>query len=128
MKSLKERQKQREHFAKVNSGEIRDPAVTHGTDEGGNVLGDDGKAVGGTAPKGFDANAVDSGGGNSPNDEGKTDYSKLRSHADLDGDKGLAGREKPEGWDDKSVADKQKWLSENQNTSNDAPAGGWGNQ
>lgn len=107
MKALKERQKQREYLAKVNSGEIKDPIVTHGTDDNGDVIGNDMKPVSGTAAKGFKPE------GSEPANNARVDYTKLRSHADLNGEKGLAGRTEPEGWGGMSVEAKQAWLTAN---------------
>ena len=112
MFKLEERKKVRAHLAAVNSGAISDPKAQFGTDASGNVLGDEGKPVEGTAPKGFKA-------GEAPA-PAETDYTKLTTHADLDA--ALGSREKPEGWDDREkfkVAEKQAWLAAN-------PAnGGW---
>ena len=136
MKSLKERQKQREHFAKVNAGEVVDPVVTHGTDDNGNVIGDDGKPVEGTAAKGFKVgedtatnsegtspvNGGNDGGGTGNGSGGDTfDYKQLGTHDALNGEKGLAGREKPTGWDEMKVAEKQEWLDKNR----PASGNGW---
>lgn len=99
MKSLKERKAQREHHAAVYAGKVDDPVVLLGVDAA-TYTGTDG---------------ADNGG----DDDQPVDYTKLGTHADLDGDKGLAGREKPEGWDQMKVADKQAWLDANR------PAGGW---
>jgi hypothetical protein len=139
MEKLEARKKQREYFAKVNSGEIKDNKVTHGTDDAGNVLGDNGKPVSGTAPKGFDPNADDrdlnhndaddgtgGGGGENDNNDPGVDYSKLRTHEELNGEKGLAGRNPPDKWNDMTVADKQKWLSDEQEKSRAGNGGGWG--
>jgi hypothetical protein len=135
MKDLKTRQKQREHFAAVNAGKIDDPVVTHGTDETGNVIGDNGKPVPGTAPGGENTNANPTGenNGGAGQGAGAADYSKLTSHADLDA--ALEGRTKPEGWDNRDlfkVADKQKWLAEHPAEGSNQGAGqtgngGWGN-
>lgn len=100
MKSLKERKAQREHHAAVYAGKVDDPVVSLGVDTG-TYTGTDGGGEG--------------------DDDKPTDYTKLGTHADLDGDKGLAGREKPEGWDQMKVADKQAWLDANR----PAPVGGW---
>lgn len=99
MKSLNERKKQREYFAKVNSGEVKDTKVTLGQSADGTPLGEGGEA----AEK--DDSADDA---NAP-----FDYTKLRSHDDLNGEKGLNGRDTPEGWDGMNVKAKQEWLSAN---------------
>ena len=128
MKDLKTRQKQREYLAKVNSGEIKDPRVTLGTDESGNVIGDDGKPVAGTNPGGEKTNANPTGENGGGSDASK-DYSKLTRHEDLD--KALEGRTAPDGWGDMKVTDKQAWLTEHpaegSNTGAGSPGnGGWG--
>lgn len=127
MFKLEDRKKVRAHQDAVNSGEVVDPVVSFGTDEQGNVIGKGGKPVEGTAPKGFNANADKpkaEGNENDGNENTPFDYTTLRTHEDLDGEKGLNGRERPEGWDDRDkfkVADKQAWLDANR----PAPAAGW---
>jgi hypothetical protein len=129
MFKLDKRRAVREHLRKVNAGEVIDYAAQHGTDDKGNVLGDNGKPVADTAPKGFDASrdkakakTEGTAEGTAEDDDGNTpfDYKTLATHADLDGEKGLNGREAPEGWATMKVVEKQDWLDANR-----APATGW---
>jgi hypothetical protein len=109
MFKLEDRKKVREHLRKVNAGQIKDPVAQYGTDANGDVIGDDGKPVPGTAAK-----------GQSPAPEPETepvDYTKMTTHADLDA--ALGDRTKPEGWGDMKVAEKQAWLAGQTN------GGGW---
>lgn len=112
MFKLADRKRVREHLRKVNAGEVSDPVALYGTDANGDVIGDDGKPVSGTAAKGHVATETSS---------EPVDYTKMTTHADLDA--ALGERTKPEGWDDREkfkVADKQAWL-----TANPANGGGW---
>lgn len=108
---LKDRIKNREYLAKVNAGEIKDSKVSNGTAENGDVIGDDGKPVPGTAAKGRNPEET-------PHDEGltdATDYTKFKSHAELNAEMTKLGLTvPPDGWtDDKpSVAEKQKILAD----------------
>lgn len=117
MLPLKQRRARREHIAAVNRGEVFDPAVTYGLSNNAEVLGDDGKPVAGSAPKGFAGftTGEQTGGktGEADDDNKPFDYATLGTHADLDGEKGLNGREKPEGWDTMKVVEKQAWLEAN---------------
>jgi hypothetical protein len=109
MLKLEDRKKVRAHLRGVNAGKISDPVAQYGTAANGDVIGDDGKPVPGTAAKGFTATEA------TPE---PVDYTKLTTHAELDA--ALGDRTKPEGWDGMKVADKQAWLAA-------APAngGGW---
>lgn len=133
MQSLTKRKQQREYFAKVNSGEVVDMAVSHGLAPNGDVLGNDLKPVAGTAAKGYvrsketvdlavGTEGSDNGNGNGNGNEENTppDYTKLNTHADLDA--ALGERPGPEGWKDMKVNDKQAWLAANPATTNPA---GW---
>lgn len=102
MFKLKARQERREYIAKVNSGEIKDPVISHGTTASGVPADGNGKPI-----NGDDTTTDDTGAG--------VDFTKLKSHDDLNGPDGLGDREKPEGWDDMKVVDKQKWLTDNAN-------------
>jgi len=119
MFKLDKRQQVREHRKAVNAGEAVDPVIQYGTDENGAIIGDDGKTpVDGTAPGGFDKGAV-----KTETEENKPfDYGTLGTHSDLDGEKGLNGREKPEGWDTKKVVEKQAWLADNRPATNETTA------
>lgn len=118
MFKLEDRKKVRAHLAKVNAGEVVDPIASTGADAEGNVIGDDGKPVAGTAAKGFKADVTNQ------NDDGNAannpvDYSKLNTHDQLDA--ALGNRAKPEGWDDREkfkVAEKQTWLTANATPAN----------
>jgi hypothetical protein len=98
MKPLKERLAQREHHKKVYRGEVDDPKVLYGAD----------------APEANQDTTTNAGGGDNGGGESPNKYANLRSHDDLNGPNGLGDREKPEGWDDMKVADKQKWLADNE--------------
>lgn len=116
MFKLDERKKAREYRAAVNAGEIKDTVMTHGTAENGEVIGDDGKPVAGSAAKG----AASGGDGDGEGNKG-TDYTKFTTHADLDAELAkLNLSAEPEGWKDAKVADKQAKLAELSK-----PAGGW---
>ena len=119
MLKLSDRQKAREYRNAVNSGEIKDTVMTHGTAENGDVIGDDGKPVPGTAAKGAKApEERDEGNGGAEN---VTDYTKFKTHADLDAELGkLNLSAEPEGWKDLKVEEKQAKLAELAK-----PAGGW---
>lgn len=100
MFKLKARRERREYIAKVNAGEIKDTVITNGTTADGTPVDGSGNPVGGT----------------DTDTDTRTDYSKLKSHDELNGPDGLGDRDKPEGWDGMKVADKQKWLADNSNT------------
>lgn len=123
MKSLKERQAQRDYFAKVNRGDVKDTVVSLGESENGDVIGDDGKPVAGTAAKGRNTSAGDGKDGTTSDGapEGqKKDWSKVGKHDDLNA--GLGSRTAPEGWADWKVEAKQEWLTANENPTG---ASGW---
>lgn len=106
MLPLKERQKDREHRKAVNSGEIKDSKATHGTDESGAVIGDDGKPVAGTAPGGAGAEGDGKAGTETTSQE--EDFSKMTT-AELD--KAIVGRAKPTGWDEMNLAAKREAIA-----------------
>lgn len=127
MFKLEQRKKARKHMAAVNAGEIKDPVVSHGTDKSGNVIGDDGAPVSGTAPGGYtsdDGDEEGEGGGNTSTNS-IPDYSKVTTHAALNAELAKLGVETPEGWtDDKpTVAEKQAKLNELANGKDNG--GGW---
>lgn len=111
MFKLEERKAARKHRNAVNAGKVDDPVMTHGRDADGNIVVGKDKVAENTAPAGHRKAAENT----------ATDYSKLRSHDDLN--KALGEREKPDGWDDMKVDDKQKWLTENAPT--DTASSGW---
>lgn len=117
MFDLKERQKARAYNHAVNAGEVKDPVIQHGTAVNGDVIGDDGKPVPGTAAKGFkpdeggEGNGGEGGEGNQP-----VDYTKFTTHADLDAEFAKLNKDPAEtGWGgegSKTVAEKQAKLAE----------------
>lgn len=109
MFKLKDRLEARLHNRMVNAGEIVDPVVTHGTDANGDVIGKGGKPVPGTAPKGYKPEKAE--GDDAPE---TVDYTKFKSHAELNEQLAKLGVATPEGWtDDKpTIAEKQAKLAE----------------
>lgn len=112
MFKLEERKKNRKHMHAVNSGEIVDTVASHGTAENGDVIGDDGKPVPGTAAKGAKPAEVEE---TDDNTNAGTDYTKFKSHADLNAELAKLNLETvPEGWteDKPTIAEKQAKLAE----------------
>jgi len=127
MFKLDDRKKAREHRAAVNSGAVKDMVASHGLAENGDVIGDDGKPVAGTAAKGYKPPEAEDNAGGFPdgdggNGGGKVDYTKFKNHADLNAELAKLGKETPEGWteDKPTVAEKQAILADLAK-----PAGGW---
>lgn len=114
MFKLEERKKAREHRAAVNAGKVKDMKASHGLAENGDVIGNDGKPVEGTAAKGFKPAEADDNAGGNPDGNNKVDYTKVKSHAELNAELAKLGKETPEGWtDDKpTIAEKQALLTE----------------
>lgn len=121
MFKLEERKKARAHRAAVNAGEIKDTVVTHGVAENGDVIGDNGKPVPGTAAKGAASpEERDEKGGNGGGTE-PVDFTKFKTHADLDAELAkLNLSAEPEGWKELKVEEKQAKLAEVSK-----PSGGW---